>query len=477
MKFPRLLLLALASSASAGPPQDPFNPDPEVAIAATTPHDGVFSGQVSVQLDWIRLPHLAANQLIRRHLNHSKEGDALYAAVQKLVAQKKAERLDFTAMMVRSGQRSKNESVIEKPYPTEFAPSFFQCTLGSSFPFNPSTPTDVTYRNLGRTVEVEAMGVEDDLAIDLNIAPEWVEHLTDITWGSGASEVKQPIFGTAKLTTQIFMRSGSWQLAGLLTPPDPMGPGNPAGRPPLPADRVLLFVRGSNSLPAPVKAGPDPDAAKQVTVLAEWIETDTATAHSLLAQYPAFAAGTALREALEPMLTDGRATLLESTAVPVRDSQRSKIESVTEYPYPTEFDPPPSVAGVAGQKPEEPKPGQNPAALPPQSTLLPMAHGSFTFRSLGTTLEVEVTVAGNGEAIELNCSPELAFDAGIDSYGHGVSERTMQRFQTLRANTNLFLLVPGAPAMLASFDAPVTDGKAQPQARPRKVLLFIRAIL
>ena len=39
------------------------------------------------------------------------------------------------------------------------------------------------------------------------------------------------------------------------------------------------------------------------------------------------------------------------------------------------------------------------------------------------------------------------------------------------------LVLPGAPAMIAAFDAPVTDGKPQPQARPRKVLLFIRAIL
>ncbi len=50
------------------------------------------------------------------------------------------------------------------------------------------------------------------------------------------------------------------------------------------------------------------------------------------------------------------------------------------------------------------------------------------------------------------------------------------RFQSMRTTCQLAVL-PGAPSMIAAFDAPVTDGKTQPHARPRKVLLFIRAIL
>ena len=121
MKLRHLLLLfpAVVTFAADEPPrQDPFLA-PDAEIAALIPREGL-GRQVSVQLDWIKLPHLLANQLLRQHLKHSKDGDALYAAVQELIVQKKAERMDLNCVLVRSGQRSKVEAIVEKPYPTEF---------------------------------------------------------------------------------------------------------------------------------------------------------------------------------------------------------------------------------------------------------------------------------------------------------------------------------------------------------------------
>ena len=476
MKLRHLLLLfpAVVTFAADEPPrQDPFLA-PDAEIAALIPHEPLGVRQVSVQLDWIKLPHLTANQLLRQHLKHSKDGDALYAAVQELIVQKKAERMDLNCVLVRGGQRSKVEAVVEKPYPTEFDPpqvsdSAVAGVDGVGENVAPVSPNSFTFRNTGHTFEVEATMGEDGRTIDLNLAPEWVEHLTDQIWGKGVSEITQPIFGTDKLSTQMLCGNGEWELAGLFTPPWLPEAGKPPGSAPLPGDRMFLFVRAASE-PVPKANPPAPvNGVQQITVLAEWIETDTANASALLAQHPAFADSTALREALEPMLTDGRASLLESAALPVRGGQRSKIESITEFAYPTQSNP----AFAAGKAPATPAPA---AAAPPRVIVTPVCHQSFVFRNLGTTMEIEASVGVAGNVIDLNCAPELIFNLGLDSFGQGPSEIKQPRFQSMRTSCQL-LSLPGAPSMIAAFDAPVTDGKALPHARPRKVLLFIRAIL
>ena len=146
------------------------------------------------------------------------------------------------------------------------------------------------------------------------------------------------------MTGQLLMKNGEWQMAGLFTPPHGAPEGKLYGSADvLPAERVLLFARAS--LEAEPKPNPDaePFLVRQVTVLAEWIEVDTAIMAGLLAEHPAFANTDAIRDALDPMLLDGRASLLESAALQIRGGQRSKIESITEYPYPTEMDPPQSI--------------------------------------------------------------------------------------------------------------------------------------
>jgi len=468
-----LLLCAATMSVNADEPRrDPFL-TPADEIRAMIPTEGLTASNVSVQFDWIKLPHLTANQLLRRHLKHSTDGDALYAAVEEMIVQKKAGRMDLNAIMVRTGQRAKVEAIIEKAFSTEFDPpqvSDRTAPGGDNVTekISPVTPQVFAYRNTGHTVEVEAVTSEDRRIIDLNMAPEWVEQLTEWSWGTGAGEIKQPVFGVVKLTTQMLCGNGEWELAGLLTPPWlPEDAGKPPGCAPLPGDRLFLFVRAITGQKPKENV---PCGVQQITALAEWIETDTATASALLAQHPAFGEGTALlREALEPMLADGRATLLESAALPVRGGQRSKSESVTEFPYPLEFDPP----QVAGNFQATPKPAPPPL---PRAPGTPVTHQAFTVRNLGTTLELEVTVGESGHVIDLNCAAELVFHTGFDSFGQGLSESKRPRFQTMKTTCQLHVL-PRVPSLIAAFDAPVTDGKAPPLARPRKVLLFIRAIL
>ena len=479
--FPALLFAATLTAFSQEARRDPFLASAE-EIRAMIPREGLTSSNINVQFDCIRMPHLTANQLIRQHLKHSREGDALYQAALELIEQKKAERLDLTMLVVRGGQRATSQAIVEKSYATEFDPPMVMEKIiegaNSYMEFiSPNTPTSFSTKNMGRSAEVEATVGEDGTTIDINMTPEWIEHLADVAWGTGVSEVKPPAFGTNKVTGQLLLVSGAWQMAALFTPPHGAAEGQLLGSAAvMPAERVLLFVRASTSTTRHGAVADSP--VKQVTVLAEWIEADTATVSDLLAKFPAASDSPPLREALEPMLLDGRATLLESAALPVRGGQRSRVESVTEFPYPTEFDPPQgpgqSIEKTPPPPPVDPKPPY--ATLPRYPRVSPTMLAAFATKNLGTSMEVEATVGAGGGVIDLNLQPELIFYLGTESFGQGVSECKQPRFQTLKTTVQL-LAIPNAPALIGTFDAPLPEGKPLPTVRTRKVLLFVRAIL
>jgi hypothetical protein len=226
--------------------------------------------------------------------------------------------------------------------------------------------------------------------------------------------------------------NGEWELCGLFTPPWLPEAGKLPGCAPLPPDRVFLFVR------AGTLRKPDPDAPppgrelNQVTVLAEWIETDTATASGLLAAASGLRRQrSGARGAGNRCIGDGRAALLESAVLPVRSGQRAKIESITEFPYPTEFDPP-QAGGAFEQQPPPHRHRHRHRHPLHRPKPLPGTPASFTFRNLGTTMEIEATVGVGGAVIDLNCAPELAFNTVLDSFGQGLAELKQPRFHTLK---------------------------------------------
>jgi len=148
---------------------------PDDVIRAMIPRDQLARFNVNVQFDSIRLPQLTANQLIRWLLKRTRDGGPLYLAVQELMALKKAERLDLSTLLVRGGQRSKTESIMEFPHPTEFDPALVEERVlpnGSTGweSIAPVTPGAFTVNNSGRSSELEATIGEDGVTMDLNIA-------------------------------------------------------------------------------------------------------------------------------------------------------------------------------------------------------------------------------------------------------------------------------------------------------------------
>lgn len=107
--------------------------------------------------------------------------------------------------------------------------------------------------------------------------------------------------------------------------------------------------------------------------------------------------------------------LMTAPSVIARAGQRSKVEVIREFPYPTEFDPPQipqtfggtsSLSGLGGG-------AQQGGSFP----VTPTTPQSFEFKNTGVTMEVEATVAEDGYTIDLNLAPEVIEFEGFINYG------------------------------------------------------------
>jgi hypothetical protein len=350
-----------------------------------------------------------------------------------------------------------------------------------------ATPSSYPFRNVGTRTEVGATLMADGHTIDLDLVADWTEHPGDISWGRGVSELKQPVFATMRLSAQVLADSGVWQLAGLLTPPPARAEGKLWGAAPLSPDRVLLFVRATASRGPKINPAPEQPLLQQVQVLAEWIETDTATSAALLTKYPDFANSPELREEMEPMIKDGRAALLQTAAVVVRAGQRSKTESIVEFSVPGEQDPPQG-GGAFRDSPIQPdtspvkskhgmESGKPYSSNFPWGSLVPAMPACFTPGNTGTTVDAEALVLNGKVHLHVGCP--LRFADNVESFGQGTVQIERLSFQILDAPA-VMILAPGVPGMAGSVDAPGNGGRenkgqtAFPAARTRKVLLFVR---
>jgi general secretion pathway protein D len=174
--------------------------------------------------------------------------DPQFNIVLRALSQKKGvDLMTAPSIVAKGGQRAKIEIIREFPYPTDFDPpqipqtfgssnatgGFFggagagtSATSASSFPVTPTTPTSFTTRNTGVTMEVDPVIGEDNLTIDLTLAPEVVEFEGFINYGSPINSsainalgipttliltenrIEQPVFATRKLSTSVTIWDG-----------------------------------------------------------------------------------------------------------------------------------------------------------------------------------------------------------------------------------------------------------------------------
>ena len=199
---------------------------------------------IGLTAEWIELELKELPRLLRKH-GGSKESSALYAEVEKLLEEGKAEQVEVVYTRSRFGERLKAGSYEEYIYPTEYDPPEIPGTVtltetgGDAVPMTGATPTAFETRNVGVTVEADSY-IGDDGNISLVLAAEDVRFLErdyhinpEVKESRGHKGVWMPKFYTMKVTSELLFETGGVVLAGTFTPPEP----DKAKK------RLLLFIR------------------------------------------------------------------------------------------------------------------------------------------------------------------------------------------------------------------------------------------
>lgn len=203
---------------------------------------------------------------------------------------------------------------------------------------------------------------------------------------------------------------------------------------------------------------------KIVRVQVEFIELWQETMTSLLYVPGKSANDTELRAKLQKLLDAGEAKMLETQVATARSGQKATSESIHEYIYPTEYDPPVG-PGAEGE-----------SNLPQAFPMNPATPTAFETRNVGSTLEIEPTIDESGKVIDLRFIPELIYHTGNEIWteiteGENTYRIQMPNFYTIRTQSSV-VLITGQPFLVAAA-SPIDDkGDAD---FSRKILIFVRA--
>jgi hypothetical protein len=186
---------------------------------------------IRTELLVVRVPEPAGLRL-RPILREAKSVEKGVTELHAMIARGDADLLGAPVLWQRSGQRTMTETIEEIRYPTTFewrsVPQNFNAIqpvkpapppLPPYFPF--PIPYDVPFgfetRNVGVTLEFEALASADGRTILLNIISQLVTYEGIIrifdSPGDGSDwKHQQPRFYTSKTTTSLTVISGEWRL-------------------------------------------------------------------------------------------------------------------------------------------------------------------------------------------------------------------------------------------------------------------------
>ncbi len=199
----------------------------------------------------------------------------------------------------------------------------------------------------------------------------------------------------------------------------------------------------------------------------------------------------------------------------VRGGQRSKLQEIDEYPYPTEFESPqipqnigigqpapvtttvtvttptpppappnpPTPPAPSGAKGDTGPPGTPAASLPrpagsspvdsvmspwPYTATTPL---SFEVKNSGWTFEVEMTISDNGPFADLSMAPAFVRLCGLEI--QSPSGEVMQPYFEASKMATQVLTKIGQPTLVGTFSPPVDTGVGGGNIEPLTRLLFI----
>lgn len=207
---------------------------------------------------------------------------------------------------------------------------------------------------------------------------------------------------------------------------------------------------------------------RHVRTQVEYIELSLEQMTALMADPQATKTDTILRQRVAELIKTDKAKIIETQMVIARSGEKSTSESIREYIYPTEYEPPKLPTTVKIENGAEDKIKREDLATPPTPT-------AFETRNLGSTLEVEPTIGENNHTIDLRISPEIVYHVENIKWAtwkdkNSEADIMMPIFYSLRVTTAL-TLANGKPSLVAALspknDKGITDFS-------RKILIFVK---
>ena len=211
------------------------------------------------------------------------------------------------------------------------------------------------------------------------------------------------------------------------------------------------------------------EVPKMIRVQVEYVELSHETLTDLLfLADPPSADATPLRKQVQELVKKGEAKVIETMICNARSGEKALAESINEFIYPTEYEPP-TLPGSF-----EKSPLSDAQAL--EELLNFATPTSFETRNLGTTLEIEPTSGSDDKIIDLRLAPDMVWHTGEtvwlerkDSFGN-ISKIQMPKIYSLRTTTALSCK-EGQYVFATALSPKDGEGTTDPS---RKVMVFVK---
>lgn len=154
-----------------------------------------------VRYEVFSAPGAEAASLLRKGLSDEQ----LYETLVKMVNANESKQEALICVTTRSGQRSSSEAITEYVYPAEYGES--------------DTPAAYETRNIGITLEVEAIVDPKTGEIEMRVAPEHVTMTGINEWGPDDAKQAMPQFESRRLSTVTRMSQDMPRLLGTVNRP------------------------------------------------------------------------------------------------------------------------------------------------------------------------------------------------------------------------------------------------------------------
>jgi len=215
----------------------------------------------------------------------------------------------------------------------------------------------------------------------------------------------------------------------------------------------------------PFAAPEDLSLPRMIRVHAEFIEMPHATYTALMAKPRSGSNDSDLRQKCTDLIASGEARLVESLMANVIPGQNATAESIGEYVYPAEYDPP----GIGDRIEDLTKYFIRPAGSPP-------SWPSYETKNTGSTFEVEAQIDNNAPIVDLRFSPTIISLSGKTVWSTWKNKETSidtttPFFYVLSARTGVSV-VASEPFFVSALSPQDAQGYMDSS---RKIMLFVRA--